>query len=246
MKFLEKLKGIDKNHIKVVISVAGGIFLGVIFAPPCSIPSHEGINDKVATLELEKTENTNTIESQNATIKDLESKVSELETKVDSAQPWFTMKKEEQKKIEEANKKAEAEKQAKFEAERKREEEEQKKKEEAERKAAEEKEKNKYNTGITYDNLARSPEQYKGEYVKFKGKVLQVLEDSGVTQIRLAIDGDYDKVILVGYSSSILDVKLLEGDVVTVYGESQGDVTYTSTIGKPITLPLVLTNKIDM
>lgn len=247
MKFLEKIKEIDRKQAGIIIgSVIGGLFLGILFSPQCSKPSHEGIDSKVTTLEIEQTKDANTIESQKKMIESLETEVAELEEKVDSAQPWFTMKEEEQKKIEEANKKAEAERQAQFEAERKKEEEEQKKKEEAERKAAEEKEKNKYNTGITYDNLARSPEQYNGEYVKFKGKVLQVLEENGTSQIRLAINSDYDQVILVGYRSAILDIKLLEDDVVTIYGVSQGDVTYTSTIGKPITLPMVLAEKIDM
>lgn len=40
-----------------------------------------------------------------------------------------------------------------------------------------------YETGITYDQLARTPDQFIGKKVKFTGKVLQVLESSGKVTI---------------------------------------------------------------
>lgn len=52
--------------------------------------------------------------------------------------------------------------------------------EEAERKAKEG-----YDTGITYDQLARTPDDYKGEKVKFYGKVVQVVENPDVDYIHI-------------------------------------------------------------
>ena len=141
------------------------------------------------------------------------------------------MKEDEQKAIEEENaRKAEEERKA---AEAKKEE---------ERKAAEAKEKQGYNTGITYKQLARTPDDYVGEKVKFKGKVVQVMEGDGETQIRLAVDGNYDNIIYGAYNSSIV----LEDDYITIMGVSGGLLTYTSTMGGDITIPSVLVQKIDM
>ena len=47
---------------------------------------------------------------------------------------------------------------------------------EKKRKAEEKAEKEKYNTGITYNQLNRNPDDYVGEYVKFSGEVIQVSE----------------------------------------------------------------------
>lgn len=74
--------------------------------------------------------------------------------------------------------------------------------EEKKRTEAEAKEKQGYNTGITYDQLARTPDDYLAEKVKFSGEVLQVMESDGYTAIRLAVNGDYDNVIYGQYESS--------------------------------------------
>lgn len=57
-----------------------------------------------------------------------------------------------------------------------------------------------YETGITYDQLARTPDDFIGQKVKFSGKVLQVMEGDDETQIRLAVDSNYDTVLYCGYS----------------------------------------------
>ena len=54
-------------------------------------------------------------------------------------------------------------------------------------------------TVITYDNLARTPDDYQGKKVKFYGKVLQVMEGDGEIQIRLAVNDDYDTVLYGAY-----------------------------------------------
>lgn len=112
-------------------------------------------------------------------------------------------------------------------------------------KAAEE-EKNKYNTGITFDQLARNPEENKGKFVKFTGKVLQVQEDGNDTTLRVAIDGDYDHVVMVTYNLLFTpDSHILEDDKITFYGQSKGRTTYEATSGRSITVPLVDADKID-
>ena len=103
-----------------------------------------------------------------------------------------------------------------------------------------------YATDITYDNLARTPDDYIGKAVCFTGKVVQLIEGDGETQIRLAIDGDYDKIILVGYDPSIISERVLENDNITIYGISMGIFTYESTIGGMISVPGVWVDYIEI
>ncbi len=117
---------------------------------------------------------------------------------------------------------------------------------EAEASAAAEAEKAKgYETGITYDQLARTPDDFKGQKVKFSGKVLQVMESDDETQIRLAVDSNYDTVLYCGYSPAIISSRILDDDIITVYGTSLGLFSYTSTLGGKITLPAIYVDKID-
>jgi len=102
-----------------------------------------------------------------------------------------------------------------------------------------------FETGITYDQLARTPDDFKGQKVKFSGKVLQVVEDSGYNVIRLAVNSDYDKVILCVYSPQITSGRILEDDIITIYGTSEGTTSYQSTLGGTITIPSVTISKVD-
>lgn len=201
-------------------------------------------DDIVSLLNANKFYQNHTLELE-ATIEQLNKEKAELQAKVDEAAPWFKMTEEEkqaeQQRIatEKANaEKAEQERLAKEKAE-------------AEKKAAAEKaeqerqEKIGYDTGITFEQLARTPDSYEGKKVKFKGKVIQVSEGSSI-HLRIAIDSDYDKVILAEYSSSIVSSRVLEDDIITIYGISKGLYTYQSTMGGAITVPLISVDKIDM
>lgn len=102
-----------------------------------------------------------------------------------------------------------------------------------------------YETGITYDQLARTPDDFKGKKVKFYGKVVQVIEGSGSVQIRLAVEDNYDTILLGEYSSSTVSSRVLEDDYITIYGTSVGTISYKSTMGGTITIPGVYIDKID-
>ncbi|MBR3849314.1 MAG: toxin regulator [Oscillospiraceae bacterium] len=125
--------------------------------------------------------------------------------------------------------------------------------EEAERKAQEEaaererKETQGYESGITYDDLARNPDKYKDEKVKFTGKVLQVSELDTEIQIRLGTSGYgyYDNVIYIYFDRSLISARILEDDMITVYETAKGLHTYETVMRASVTLPLVKVDKID-
>lgn len=103
-----------------------------------------------------------------------------------------------------------------------------------------------YQTGITYDQLARTPDQYEDKKAAFTGKIVQVIEDTSSTEIRLAVNGDYDNIILVYIPSKVLgSSRVLEDDLISIYGISKGTVSYDSTMGGKITVPAMTAKIID-
>ena len=93
---------------------------------------------------------------------------------------------------------------------------------------------------ISYKRLKKNPDQYAGERYKARGKILQIMEGLGQTEMRIAVTKDswgywnYDDVIYVTYDGT---TDFVEEDVVTVYGEITGSYTYTSIAGWTITVP---------
>lgn len=104
-----------------------------------------------------------------------------------------------------------------------------------------------YETGITYSDLSRTPDDFEGKKVKFSGKVIQLIEDtsSDDIQIRFAVDGDYDEILFGEYDKSIVTSRVLEDDWITIYGISAGLISYQSTLGGTITIPAAWIESID-
>lgn len=120
-----------------------------------------------------------------------------------------------------------------------------KEKEAAEEKKRQEEKAKGYETGITYEQLARTPDDFIGDKVKFTGKVLQVSKGESTNLIRLAVNGNYNQVILGSYDQGLTSTRVLEDDTITIYGMSLGEYTYEAVLGNSITLPLVAIEKID-
>lgn len=95
---------------------------------------------------------------------------------------------------------------------------------------------------ITYDQLARNPDDYIGKAVWFRGKIVQVVDNY---HYRVNITQDaygWDDTVYVDIpfdSIKEFEGKLLEDDIITVYGSGSGTKTYTSIFGASITIPEV-------
>lgn len=215
-----KFKKVIKN--KTVICSVVALLVGAMFGGDSSCTDSEHIESVAKVVELQ------------TEVKDKDKEIETLNAKIESAEPWFQMKADEQKAIEEENARLKAEEEAKKKAE-----------EEEAKRLAEEEAKKGYDTGITYNQIARTPDDYKGKKVKFKGKVIQVMEGDGEVQIRLAVGGNYDNIIYGVYDSNIVSSRVLEDDYITIMGLSAGLLTYQSTMGGEITIPSMLIEKID-
>lgn len=111
--------------------------------------------------------------------------------------------------------------------------------------AKKEAEKKDYSSDFSYKQLARNPDSYIGEKVKFSGKVLQA-ETGDTCYMRLAINSNYDTIIFVTYAKDTIDYRLLEDDKVTIYGSCLGDYSYKAVSGATITLPWIDAKMIEL
>lgn len=142
-------------------------------------------------------------------------------------------------KKKEADAKAKADAEAKAKAD-----EEAKAKAEAEAKAKEEADKKNPATYPTlpYDEMARNGNNHSGEKLQITGTVIQAMDDDeGGATLRVATQDGYDDVYMVQVDSSTWQShRLLEDDVITIYGNVYGLYSYDSTLGGKITVPLLL------
>ena len=98
---------------------------------------------------------------------------------------------------------------------------------------------------IGYKELARNPDKHEGKNIKIYGQVIQVLEgEDNSVDLRVATKDSgygnyYEDVVLVTYVYGEGESKLLEDDMVTIWGTYGGTYTYESTAGADITVPLL-------
>lgn len=91
---------------------------------------------------------------------------------------------------------------------------------------------------ISYDDLMRHNDVYVGDIIYNRGEILQVNERRTDTYIlRVATKqstyGYHDDVIYVNYKGD----RLLEGDLIDIWGKSKGLKTYEAILGNQITIP---------
>lgn len=111
--------------------------------------------------------------------------------------------------------------------------------------AKQEAQKGQYSTDYSYQQLARNPDAYLNQKVKFSGEVLQA-DNGDPSYIRLAVNSDYDSVLFVTFDPDIIDYNLLENDQVTVYGVDLGEYTYETVLGASVTIPWVQADMIEI
>ena len=250
--FVKNNKGISTV---MSLSLLANVLLFVNNAGLCD--DIKSLENNIDRLELDIEEKKSTISSLSQEKYKNNVTINQLNQKVKLAEPWLNLNDNQkeliQVKIDEILTKEQEELEAMIKAKgeeeaRKAEEERiaKEKAEEEERKAKEKAEKEKYNTGITYNQLARNPEDYKYEYCKFKGKVLQVMEGTTVNHLRVAVDNNYDNVIYVEYDPSKLNSRILEDDKITIYGKSMGIYSYTTVMGAKVSIPSMIADRIDI
>lgn len=99
---------------------------------------------------------------------------------------------------------------------------------------------------ISYANLMRNSDNYKNSIVHFRGKVMQVQQIYGDTyMLRIAtksegLFGYFDDIVYVNYNGN----RLLEDDIVDLWGNFVGLKSYQAVLGNEITIPEI--NALDI
>ncbi len=99
----------------------------------------------------------------------------------------------------------------------------------------------------SYNEIARNPDAYKGKRAKFTGEVIQVQQESfyGLVIYVLRVDVTktgsyyvhYEDTVYVTYYATADEPRILEDDIITMYGELEGEKTYTTVLGSSVTIP---------
>ena len=92
---------------------------------------------------------------------------------------------------------------------------------------------------MTYEDIARDKNALEGQKVTFTGEIIQA--SSGVYRMDVTKDeyGFYSDTILFTIDESSLSQNILEDDIVTIWGESQGMYTYEAVLGNEVTVPRI-------
>lgn len=95
----------------------------------------------------------------------------------------------------------------------------------------------------SYQEIARNPDQFIGTAVKFTGEVIQVIESGDTYTLRVNVtQGKYvwSDTILVSYTRhDSSESRILEDDIITLYGYCLGTMTYETVLGASVTIPAV-------
>ena len=86
-----------------------------------------------------------------------------------------------------------------------------------------------------------------GTRVKLVGEVIQTIYDGNIVQLRVNItkeNGYYSDTVYV--RCIIEGDRILEDDIITIYGTAMGEVSYTSILGAEITLPYIEAEYVDI
>ena len=102
---------------------------------------------------------------------------------------------------------------------------------------------------LSFKDLSRNPDKHKGEKLKYTGLVIQVqedehwLDDNTTVDLRINVTKDeyglWDDTIYATVELPKNADRILEKDIITIWGECDGKYSYTSVLGSDVTLPKI-------
>jgi hypothetical protein len=106
----------------------------------------------------------------------------------------------------------------------------------------------------TFDVLTQRPDQVRGRLVMLTGKVIQTIEESGQSHLRINITKEkwgWKDTVLIAYEPSAFktytsQTKILEGDIIDVDGVSTGNISYKAVLGQTVTIPGIVACRITL
>lgn len=102
-----------------------------------------------------------------------------------------------------------------------------------------------YHTGITYNDLARRPDDYIGQKVMFEGEVIQVDEKEETIGLRISVDSDNNFIIAI-LNRELVNYRILTEDIIKIFGTSDGLIKGESMFFGTVYLPRINTTHIKL
>ena len=106
---------------------------------------------------------------------------------------------------------------------------------------------------VTFEDLSRDPDKYKGQLVVVTGQVIQAMDASSAdyycsyrANMTKGSYGIYYDTVLIYYDGYGKTPRILENDIVTFWGEYQGLTSYESIFGQTITLPHIIADYVKI
>ncbi len=104
---------------------------------------------------------------------------------------------------------------------------------------------------VNYNDIARNPSQYVGKRAMFKGQVVQVQENGANVILRMNVTqrefGLWGDTIYIDYKrKSETESRILEGDILIVYGVLNGIKDYQAIFGNQISIPHLLAQYVEI
>ncbi len=103
--------------------------------------------------------------------------------------------------------------------------------------------------GYNYRELARNPAPYIGTRAHFRGKVVQVIEGAYLNAFRVNVTEEtytWTDTIYVTYIPKKDEPRILEDDIINIYGEMEELKTYKTVMGSTLTIPQIYARYIDI
>lgn len=105
-------------------------------------------------------------------------------------------------------------------------------------------------TQLDYTQLARNPDKYKEQKISYVGKVVQVQESGNDVVMRVNVSkGEWDfweDTIWVNYTKQPGSNRILENDVIQLWGTVQGLKKYTAVMGNEIAIPEINAKYVEL
>ena len=98
---------------------------------------------------------------------------------------------------------------------------------------------------LPYNDVERNPKTYKGQKAKVTGKVIQA-QEGWFDSVTLRVQDNNDDIWYVTYTMGKNESRILEKDIITVYGTCEGVETYTTILGSSVTIPAIEAKYIDI
>ena len=99
---------------------------------------------------------------------------------------------------------------------------------------------------VTYEDIARRPDEMKGTLITFTGEVYRVIEKENRINLSIDLENDLNKTIYITFDPSIISYRILEDDKLKIWGLHSGLHTYRTITGSDNTLPICIAYKIEL